>query len=36
MKWTRPLEQFMEVGLVLWLLDLFVRPLFSAGNIHKA
>ena len=29
MKWTRPLEQFTELALVLWLWDLFGRPLFS-------
>jgi len=29
MKWTRPLEQSIELGLVLWLWDLFVRPLYS-------
>ena len=29
MKWTRPFEQFIEVALLLWLWDLFIRPLYS-------
>ena len=29
MKWGRSLEQFIELGLVLWLIDLFLWPLVS-------
>jgi hypothetical protein len=35
MKWARPLEQFIELGLVLWLFDLFIRPLFAVVNVRK-
>ena len=36
MKWSRPLEQSIELALVLWLVDLFIRPFFSAVNVHGA
>jgi hypothetical protein len=29
MKWTRPLEQVIELTFVLWIWDLFIRPLYS-------
>jgi len=29
MKWIRPLEQFVELALVLWLWDLFIQPLYT-------
>ena len=32
MKWTRPLERFIELALTLWLYDLFLRPLFSSRD----
>jgi hypothetical protein len=36
MTWSRPLEQFIELALVLWLVDVFIKPLSPAIDTRRA